>query len=144
MTKRLYLPDAVLAERRKKKEETLTKNLTAETVSAVEQLPQPTGWRVIVLPYAIPKTTKSGIIMADETVEKNRLATNVGYVVSVGPDAYADEGKFPNGAWCKKGDWVMFGRYAGSRFKIVDGELRILNDDEIIAVLDDPTSIMIA
>ena len=81
--------------------------------------------------------------MADETLEKNRLATNVGYVVSVGPDAYKDEEKFPHGAWCQKGDWVMFGRYAGSRFKITDGELRILNDDEVIAVLDDPKAISV-
>jgi chaperonin GroES len=144
MTKNLFVPDHILANRRKKKEEAEEKSLTAENVSALEQLPRPTGWRVLVLPYAIPKKTKSGIHMADETVEKNRLATNVGYVVSVGPDAYKDEEKFSNGAWCKKGDWVMFGRYAGSRFKIIDGELRILNDDEIIAVLDDPTSISIA
>jgi chaperonin GroES len=140
MTKRLYVPDNILAARRKKKEE---KELTPDNASALEQLPRPTGWRVLVLPYTLPSKTKGGIIMADETLEKNRLATNVGYVVSVGPDAYRDEEKFPNGAWCKKGDWVMFGRYAGSRFKIIDGELRILNDDEVIAVLDDPKAISI-
>jgi len=140
MTKRLYVPDNILAARRKKKEE---KELTPDNASALEQLPRPTGWRVLVLPYTLPSKTKGGIIMADETLEKNRLATNVGYVVSVGPDAYKDEQKFPDGAWCKKGDWVMFGRYAGSRFKIIDGELRILNDDEVIAVLDDPKAISI-
>ena len=140
MTKRLYVPDHVLAKRRNEK---VKKELSPDNLSALEQLPRPTGWRVLVLPYTMPSKTKGGIIMADETLEKNRLATNVGYVVSVGPDAYKDEEKFPHGAWCKKGDWVMFGRYAGSRFKIIDGELRILNDDEVIAVLDDPKAISV-
>ena len=144
MTKRLFVPDSILAERRKKKEKEITKNKNPEEISALEQLPKPTGWRILVLPYAIPNKTKGGVYMSDETIEKNRLATNVGYVVSVGPDAYKDQEKYPNGAWCKQGDWVMFGRYAGSRFRIVDGELRVLNDDEIIAVLDDPTAISLA
>ena len=90
----------------------------------------------------MPSETKNGIILSDETVERNRIATNVGYVVSVGPDAYKDKDKFPDGPWCKKGDWVMFGRYAGSKFKIVDAEPRLLNDDEILATIGHPSDIL--
>ena len=60
----------------------------------------------------------------------------------MGPDAYSDKTKFPNGAWCKKGDWVVFARYAGSRVKIDGGEIRILNDDEILSTVEDPTDIL--
>jgi co-chaperonin GroES (HSP10) len=63
-------------------------------------------------------------------------------VLATGPDAYADTGKFPDGPWCKKGDWVIFARYAGSRLKIDGGDLRLLNDDEILAIIQDPTDIL--
>ena len=62
--------------------------------------------------------------------------------LATGPDAYADTNKFPEGPWCQKGDWVIFARYAGSRLKIDGGELRLLNDDEILAILQDPTDIL--
>ena len=86
--------------------------------------------------------TKGGIHLATQTVDKERLATVVGYVVSLGPDAYGDLGKFPDGAWCKEGDWVIFGRYAGARFQIDGGDMRLLNDDEILAVIDSPEDII--
>jgi co-chaperonin GroES (HSP10) len=63
-------------------------------------------------------------------------------ILSMGTDAYADKDKFPNGPWCKKGDWVVFARYAGSRVKIEGGEIRILNDDEILAKLKDPKDVL--
>jgi len=63
-------------------------------------------------------------------------------ILSMGSDAYADKDKFPNGPWCKKGDWVVFARYAGSRVKIDGGEIRILNDDEILAKLKDPKDVL--
>jgi co-chaperonin GroES (HSP10) len=66
----------------------------------------------------------------------------VGYVLKLGPLAYADESKFPDGAWCKPGDWVVFGRYAGSRIQIEGGEIRLLNDDEILGIVSDPASIL--
>ena len=66
----------------------------------------------------------------------------VAYVLAVGPDAYADKNKFPAGPWCKKGQWVMIGRYAGARFKIEGGEVRIINDDEVIATIADPDDIV--
>lgn len=111
------------------------------TGSLKERLPQPTGWRVLVMPWSGPKKTKGGIILPDESHDQIAVATTTAYVVKVGPLAYADKEKFPTGPWCKEGDWVMFGRYAGSRFKIEDGELRLLNDDEIIATILDPRDV---
>ena len=81
-------------------------------------------------------------MLAKQTMEKEQLATIVGLVVSLGPDAYADPDKFSDGPWCKEGDWVIFGRYAGARFRIEGGDMRLLNDDEILAVIDNPEEIL--
>lgn len=110
--------------------------------SALERMPKPTGWRILILPYKGSGKTKGGILMADETIERNSLATVVGYVLAVGPEAYNDKEKFPTGPWCKKGDWVMIGRYAGTRFRIEGGEVRIINDDEVIATIVDPADVL--
>ena len=107
-----------------------------------EQLPKPTGWRILILPYLGAEKSKGGIILTDQAREREQLATVCGYVLAVGPDAYADQNKFPEGPWCKKGDWVIFARYAGSRLKIDGGDLRLLNDDEILAIIQDPTDIL--
>ena len=96
----------------------------------------------VSLPYKGQGKTKGGIILADETIEERGYTTVTGLVLKVGPDAYKDETRFPNGPWCKKNDWIIFGRYAGSRFGIEGGEVRILNDDEIIAVVKDPEDIL--
>lgn len=112
------------------------------SASALERMPQPSGWRILILPYRGSGKTKGGILMADETIERNSLATVVGYVLAVGPLAYADKDKFPSGPWCKKGDWVMIGRYAGTRFRIEGGEVRIINDDEVIATVLDPADVL--
>ena len=114
-----------------------------EQVSNIrEHLPQATGWRVIVLPYRGARKTKGGIELADQTLERQLLTTTCAYVLSVGPLAYKDEAKFPTGAWCKEGDWIIFGRYAGARMAIDGGEIRILNDDEILATIKDPEDIL--
>ena len=152
MSKTLFVPDHV--KRGIEKERLAAKSTSSpldpstfglpegeDNKSALEKLPKPTGWRILILPYTIPKE-KNGIIYADETIERSNLATNTGYVVSLGPDAYKDENKFPDGPWCKKGDWVLFGRYAGSRFKIQGAEPRLLNDDEVLAVITDPRDIL--
>lgn len=110
--------------------------------SVKDRIPTPVGWRIAILPFRGPKQTKGGIVLAEETQKKTQLATTVGYVLSVGDLAYKDESKFPNGAWCKEGDWIIFGRYAGSRINIDGGEIRILNDDEIIGRINDPADIL--
>ena len=105
------------------------------------KLPVPTGWRILVLPFKGKKKTKGGILYSDEQIERQQLATVCGNVLAVGPQAYKGE-KYPEGPWCKVGDWVIFARYAGSRFKIEGGEVRLLNDDEIIATIKDPEDIV--
>ena len=114
----------------------------ANSESHADKLPRPTGYRILILPFAQKSVTKGGIHIAKQTIDKERLSTVVGHVVALGPDAYADTIKFPEGAWCKKGDWVIFGRYAGARFQIEGGDMRLLNDDEILAVVDDPEAII--
>ena len=108
----------------------------------LDRLPSPTGYRILVLPYAGPKKTKGGLYLADTTQETIQMTTVCAYVLKMGDLCYKDKEKFPNGPWCQKGDWVIFGRYAGSRFKIEGGEVRILNDDEIIAKINNPEDIL--
>lgn len=110
--------------------------------SVMDRMPKPTGWRLLVLPYRGAGMTKGGVFLAEDYVERQSLATVVAYVLAVGPEAYSDKSKFPSGPWCKKGDWIMLGRYAGARFRIEGGEVRILNDDEIIATISDPADIL--
>ena len=108
----------------------------------VSQLPAPSGWRLLVLPFTPREKTKGGILIAQESLDKLRIATNCGYVLSMGPLAYHDTEKYPTGPWCKKGDWVIFARYAGSRLPIEGGEVRILNDDEVLGIIKDPESVL--
>ena len=110
--------------------------------SVLEHIPKPTGWRIAILPYRGAEKTKGGIVLADETQKKTQLATVCGYVLRMGDLAYADEGKFPTGPWCKEGDWIVFGRYAGARIPIDGGEIRFINDDEVLGVLKDPEDIL--
>jgi len=109
--------------------------------SSIERMPQPTGWRILVLPWAGPATTKGGIILPDQSHATIQITTVVGYVLKMGDLCYKDKERFPNGPWCKEKQWVMFGRYAGSRFRIEGGEVRILNDDDIIGTIGDPRDI---
>ena len=106
------------------------------------QLPAPSGWRLLVLPFSPREKTKGGILIAQESLDKLRIATYCGYVLEMGPLAYHDQEKFPTGPWCKKGDWVIFARYAGSRLPIEGGEVRILNDDEVLGTIKDPESVL--
>ena len=106
------------------------------------KLPQPTGWRLLVLPFKMKETTKGGLVLAETTLEKQQVASQVGLVMAMGPDCYADKERYPEGPWCKVKDWVMFARYAGSRIKIDGGEMRLLNDDEVLATIDSPEDIL--
>ena len=121
----------------KKQKQTAEKNLanTEET-----KLPNPTGWRMLILPFKMGEKTKGGVVLADETIERSQVASTCGLVLRMGPYCYNKQ-KFPEGPWCKKGDWVIFARYAGSRILIDGGEVRLLNDDEILATIDNPEDI---
>jgi co-chaperonin GroES (HSP10) len=108
----------------------------------LERMPDPTGWRLLILPYRGKGKTEGGVYLPNKVVEEQTVSTQVGYVLKVGPLAYNDPEKFSSGPWCEQGEWVMFARYAGSRFKIDGGEVRILNDDEILARINEPEDIL--
>ena len=109
--------------------------------SLLDRMPEPTGWRILVLPYQGRAKTAGGIFLPHETQEKSQISTQVGYVLKTGPLAYGDKTKFPSGPWCVEKQWVLFARYAGPRFQIDGGEVRILNDDEILSTILDPEDI---
>ena len=150
MTKTLFVPDhiakdnnsdAVAAAYVEKDERVL--NPERLEVELNERLPQPTGWRLLVMPYMGKATTDGGVYIPDATRDREALATVVAYVLKIGPLAYKDPDKFGESTtpWCKEGQWVCIGRYAGARFKIDGGEVRIINDDEVIATILEPDDI---
>ena len=110
--------------------------------SILERMPQPTGWRILILPYKGKGVTEGGIHLVQQTLDRESLATVVGYVVKMGPDCYKDTSRFAK-PWCEEKQWVLTGRYAGARFKLGDdSECRIINDDEVIATILDPDDIL--
>ena len=109
----------------------------------VERMPTPSGWRMLVIPYIGKRTSKGGIHLTKETVDRESLATVVAYVVKKGLLCYSDKEKYGETPWCEEGDWVLIGRYAGARFKLDDGdEVRIINDDEVIGTILNPDDIV--
>ena len=122
-----------------KKSEPVEKDLANEEKT---KLPQPTGWRMLVLPFKMKEKTKGGLILADAALERQQVASQCGLVLRMGPDCYKDKERFSDGPWCKEGEWVMFARYAGSRIKIEGGEIRLLNDDEVLATIKNPEDIL--
>ena len=158
MSKTLYLPEHLAQKVNKEKEGAKSPvSLNSAYVDAnervldpslldkplLERLPQPTGWRVLVMPYQGKSKTASGLYIPDEVRERESVATTVAYVMKVGPLAYKDPDKFGSECepWCKEGQWVCIGRYSGSRFKIDGGEVRIINDDEVIATILEPDDV---
>ena len=105
-------------------------------------LPQPVGYRLLIKPYSGKKKTKGGIYLSEKTKETIEMTTVVGYVVKMGDLCFKDKQKFPTGPWCKEGQFVIYGRYSGARFKTRYGEHRILNDDEIIGTINQPEDIL--
>lgn len=106
-----------------------------------KQLPDPQGYRLLCAIPEIEKTTEGGILKADMTLEREELLTTVLFVVKMGPDAYRDEKRFPSGPWCKEGDFVLVRPNAGTRVEIHGREFRIINDDSVEAVVEDPRGI---
>ena len=109
---------------------------------AATQLPKPSGWKLLcIVPEAEETFENSSIVKADVVIRNEQFATTVLFVLDVGPDAYGDKTKFPSGPWCKKGDFVLVRTYAGTRFTIHGKEFRLLNDDQIEGVVEDPRGI---
>jgi|TARA_R110000744_G_scaffold231900_1_gene349991 co-chaperonin GroES (HSP10) len=110
--------------------------------SVLDRMPQPTGWRMLVLPYGGKKKSDGGIVLTQATLDKEALSTVVAYVVKQGPLCYSDKDKYGAKKWCEEKQWVLIGRYSGARFKLDDGaEVRIINDDEVIATILNPDDI---
>jgi len=105
------------------------------------QLPIPQGYRILCAIPEAEETFDSGIIKSDETRRHDELLSTVLFVVDLGPDCYADKDRFPNGPWCKKGDFILVRPNAGTRIVIHDREFRIINDDSVEAIVQDPRGI---
>jgi co-chaperonin GroES (HSP10) len=106
-----------------------------------QQIPKPVGYRVLIALPTIEEAYESGIVKADRTLNEERILSTMGIVLDMGGEAYSDKERFPNGPWCKVGDFVMFRPNSGTRFKVNGQELRLLNDDSIEAVVPDPKGI---
>jgi|TARA_R100001163_G_scaffold65560_1_gene63274 co-chaperonin GroES (HSP10) len=110
--------------------------------SVAKQLPEPSGYRILIaLPEADEKT-EGGIIKAASLVERESVGSICGFVMKLGPDAYQDEKRFPNGAYCKEGDWIIMRSYSGTRFLVHGKEFRLINDDSVEAVVEDPRGVV--
>lgn len=105
------------------------------------RLPAPTGYRILIAVPEVEEKTKGGIIRPDVLKTKEETASIVGQVLKMGPDCYSDSDRFPDGPYCKCGDWVMFRAYSGTRFKVDGKEFRLINDDVVEAIVDKPDGI---
>jgi len=104
-------------------------------------IPKPVGYRVLVALPNVEETFDGGIVKAAKTLRDEYILSTIGLVLDMGEQAYADESRFPTGPWCKQGDYVMFRANTGTRFKVGNQEYRLMNDDSIEAVVDDPSVI---
>ena len=115
--------------------------LANEEAGSARQLPDPTGYRILVAIPEVSETTDGGIIKPHQLRHEEAISSVVVFVLKVGPDAYADEKRFPSGPWCKEGDFVLIHPFAGTRLVIHGREFRIINDDTVLGVVEDPRGI---
>lgn len=102
------------------------------------RLPEPSGYRLLIAIPEVSEKTEGGVYMPDQLKKAEETASLIGFVVKAGPEAYSDPNKFPSGPWCKEGDFVIFRSYSGTRFKVLGKEFRLINDDTVEAVVEDP------
>ena len=118
----------------------------ATQVERAKQVPKPTGYHILCAIPEIEKEVELGnglkLAKAEETMRMEEALTTVLFVVALGPDCYKDEKRFPSGAWCKEGDFILVRPHSGSRLVIHGREFRLLNDDTVEAVVDEPRGIM--
>ena len=105
------------------------------------QLPEPTGYRILLAIPEIEDKYESGLVKADSTMHYEEVLSTVFFVVKMGPDCYKDPSRFPSGAWCKVGDFILARPNSGTRLKIHGREFRIINDDSVEGVVEDPRGI---
>jgi len=102
------------------------------------KLPEPKGFKVLIAVPELDGKTEGGVIMPDALKSMEETASIIGYVIKTGPEAYTDKERFPSGPYCEEGDFVIFRSYSGTRFKVMGKEFRIINDDTVEAVVEDP------
>jgi len=107
---------------------------TDNDVPTPDKIPQPVGYRILIRPRGSIEKTKGGIILTDSSKNDQSYLNSVGQIIAMGDECYSDRKK----PWCKVGDWVIFGRYAGARISVQKVKMVLLNDDEIIATLESP------
>jgi len=112
-----------------------------ETKNFASQLPEPKGYKLLIALPEIDETTDGGIIKSAQSQHEESISTIVGWVMSMGPDAYVNYTRFPNGPYCQVGDWVVFRAFSGTRIKIHGKEFRLINDDTVEAVVEDPRGV---
>ena len=117
------------------------KEQVGEMERLASQVPDACGYRILVIIPDVKETTEGGIVIPEERRDAEQVASIVGWVASVGPDAYKDKSRFPGGPWCKEGDWIVMRAYAGTRLKVRDTEFRIINDDSVECVVEDPRGV---
>lgn len=137
MTTDLYIP----AHLRKMMQETKNEVEDMSEQERGKMLPQPTGYKLLLILPEQEKEYASGILKSDNTLRNDEVASVVAFVAAMGPDCYADKAKFPSGPWCKLGDFVVIRPYGGVRIVVHGKEMRLVNDDAIEAVVDDPRGI---
>jgi co-chaperonin GroES (HSP10) len=106
-----------------------------------KQVPDPSGYRILCAVPEVEGSYESGILKSDMSLRHEELLTTVLFVVKMGPDCYKDTSRFPSGPWCKEGDLVLVRPHAGTRLKIHGQEFRIINDDSVEGVVQDPRGI---
>ena len=112
-----------------------------ETLNFASQLPEAKGYKLLIALPEIEEMTDGGIIKSEDSRHEESIATVVGWVMSMGPDAYANYARFPSGPYCEVGDWVIFRAFSGTRIKIHGKEFRLINDDTVEAVVEDPRGV---
>ena len=106
------------------------------------QMPKPKGYKILIALPEPDEKTDGGIIKSSQTIYNEEVGSIVGFVLEMGPDAYANHGRFPTGPFCKKGDWIVMRSYSGTRFLVHGREFRLINDDSVEAVVEDPRGIV--
>jgi co-chaperonin GroES (HSP10) len=116
--------------------------LNKDTDQKAKQLPDPKTFHILcVVPEAMEEYAESSLIKSSQTMHYEEVLTPVLFVVKLGPDAYADKSRFPNGPSCKEGDFIIVRPNSGTRMKIHGREFRILNDDSVESTVEDPRGI---
>ena len=105
------------------------------------QLPDPKGYKLLIALPEPDEVTEGGILKAKQTMEIEEIGSICGFVLKMGPDAYKDDKKFPSGPYCSEGDWILMRSYSGTRFKIHGKEFRLINDDSVEAIVEDPRGV---